>query len=102
MKKNESSINDLSTLLAEQVELYNSANKLPDTLSIEDDTDHIRDTYSQFYASSQQFVDRLVEIKKNTLAVLEGIPKREGWLLPQEDDDWDTFVSDVCPKYKPH
>ena len=46
MKKNESSINDLSTLLAEQVELYNSANKLPDTLSIEDDTDHIRDTYS--------------------------------------------------------
>lgn len=58
----------------------------------------MRDCFLDFQRHSAEFVDALVEIRKNTLQVISNFPNMEGWLAPQEEDDWEAFMNDATAK----
>lgn len=99
VNKNEEHIKDLVEHLSLQIDKYNAAHKLPEpSVGVTEDCENVRDNFLEFCNHSKEFVDALVEIRKNTLQVISSFPNMEGWLGPQEEDDWETFMSDVSGK----
>ena len=87
--------------MAQQIDKYNLAHKLPEpSISVEEDADNVRDHMAEFCTHSREFVEALVEIRKNTLQVISSFPNMEGWLSPQREDDWDHFVNDITGRPK--
>lgn len=103
IKKNEEHIKNLTRSLDQQIEKYNQAHKLPEpSIEVEEDADNVRENFLDFCNHSKDFVDSLVEIKKNTILVINSFPNLEGWLGPQKEDDWDNFIIDLTGKPKRH
>lgn len=46
----------------------------------------------EFKARSEEFVNALVDIKKNTLVILENFPTQDVWLDYHHDKEWSNFV----------
>ena len=67
---------------------------------MEEDAENVRDNLIQFCNHSKDFVEALIEIRKNTLQVISSFPNMEGWLGPQTEDDWDNFVNDVTGRLR--
>ena len=99
--ENEKKIDELSKYLKEQVEKYTNAHKISEvSVSIKEDEDNVRDCFIDFYKQSKNFVDALVDIRKNTLYVISKFPDLESWLGPSNEDDWEGFLNDVTVRPK--
>lgn len=66
--------------------------------NITDDPYEFVEKMTEFKALSEQFVNDLVDIKKNTLVILEKFPTQEIWLNYENDREWNNFIDEFVPK----